>query len=197
MICSVHLVSATFGVNGLPIQYRIEPSNGISDHKKQPSSVVLIQDDETFNAVVTGLGAFGVIYAVTITTVPFYWIRQLRQMVDWPTAKQLLQQGPDGDILKYHNAEVWFNPYTSKTLITRREKTTQPGDGKTDSNPGIFATLLMALPALRAVTDIFDWMNVVEDVSKDLGNTLAAFLMHFPLLLPTASDPMGKTVIHC
>ena len=74
---------------------------------------------------------------------------------------------------------------------------TQPGDGQTDSNPGIFATLLMALPALRAVPDIFDWTNVVEEVSKDLGNTLAAFLMHFLLLLPTASDPMGKTPIHC
>lgn len=189
MIRSIHLVSGQFDANGQPIQYRIEPAAGITNPKLHTAPPVLIQNDESFNAVVTGLGAFGVVYAVTLATVPFYWVTETRQMVDWPTAKKLLAQGPDGDILKHHNAEVLINQYTGQALITRRDLVTTPPTGKlAGKNMSIFATLVQQLPALRSVTQAIKDGDVVDNVSSDVGATLAAFLKNFPLLVPAVSE---------
>lgn len=188
MIRGIHLVSAQFDANGQPIQYRIEPTAGITDPKLHSAPTVLIQNDETFNAMVTGLGAFGVVYAVTLETVPFYWIKETRQMVDWQTARRLLAQGPDGDILKHHNAEVLINQYTGQALITRPDLVTTPPTGPlAGRNMSIFATLVQQLPALRAVTEAIKGGYVVDDITTELGATLAAFLKDFPLLLPAVS----------
>lgn len=124
MIRGVTLVSANFGHDGKPIVYRIEPTKGMTDPEKHRSTSILIQDDDNFNAITVGLGAFGIVYSITIETVPFYWIREYREFVDWSVAKKQLQQGSNGDILRFHNAEVWLNAYTSHTLITKREKVT-------------------------------------------------------------------------
>ncbi len=61
MIRGVTLVSARFGSDGLPTVYRIEPTNGITDPNKHIPKVTLIQDYATLNAVIVGLGAFGVV----------------------------------------------------------------------------------------------------------------------------------------
>jgi hypothetical protein len=136
----------------------------------------------------TGLGAMGVIYSTTITTLPFYWIRELREMVDWPTARKLLEQGPQGDILKYHNSEVWINPYTSKVLISRREKvTTQPAGELASPNLHPLAALTKDLTALHVVMgQIF--CDPIADAEALLGIILGFFLRLFPLLLPSVSD---------
>jgi hypothetical protein len=196
MIVGVNLVSATFDTAGMPIQYRIEPANGITDPGKvKPGSPILVQDNEAFNAAVTELGALGVIYSATISTVPMYWVKETREMIDWSKAKQLLQQGPSGDILKYHNAEVWINPYTSNVLITRRELTPAPPPGQiSEPSISIYASLVKALPALRTVTEAIDWTDTAldEELFKTLGITLAKILMAFPLLVPSVSDAMCK-----
>jgi hypothetical protein len=193
MICGVTLVSAQFDANDQPILYYIEPKEGITDPKLHNSPAILIQDDPTFNAVVTGLGAFGVVYSVTISTVPFYWISETREIVEWSAAKTLLQQGATGDILKYHNSEVWINPYTSEAIITRRTQiTSKPTSELGGATTHVFATLLKELPALRALIKHInqDEEFLVEDVSEDLGYVLAFFFRNFPLLLPTVSDAM-------
>jgi hypothetical protein len=186
MIIGINLVSAQFDESGCPIQYRIEPTNGITDPKLHNSPWVLKQDDREFYAVLTGLGAMGVIYSVTITTVPFYWVRELRQILDWSTAKKLLAQGPQGDILKYHNAEVWVNPYTSDTLLTLRETTTtQPAGTLAGPSSNMWDALVKALPALQIVANhIFPNF----DPSKELGIVLGMFLKCFPLLVPPVMD---------
>jgi hypothetical protein len=186
MIIGINLVSAKFDESGSPIQYRIEPTNGVTDPKLHNSPWVLKQDDREFYAVLTGLGAMGVIYSVTITTVPFYWVRELRQIVDWSTAKKLLAQGPQGDILKYHNAEVWVNPYTSDTLLTLRETTTtQPAGTLAGPSLNMWDALVKALPALQIVANhIFPNF----DPSKELGIVLGRFLKCFPLLVPPVSS---------
>lgn len=136
----------------------------------------------------TGLGAMGVIYSVTISTVPFYWIQELREMVDWPTAKGLLEQGPQGDILKYHNAEVWVNPYTSQTLLTRREKImTPPTSELAGSSLNIFAALVKDLPGLQTVMDHILDGDDIDEPAKLLGIALALFLKLCPLLVPSVS----------
>jgi hypothetical protein len=186
MILGVHLVSGNFDSAGVPIQYRIEPTDGLTNPQLHTGPVVLIQDDQTFNAVVTGLGAFGVVYSVTIATVPFYWVRELREIVNWPTARSMLQQGPSGGILKYNNSEVWLNPYTSLVLLTKREKVTMPPPTAQLGKPStsIFASLIEELPALRAVKDV---LAQDDDVHENLGAILAVFLKNFPLLVPAVS----------
>lgn len=197
MIRGVTLVSAQFGDDGVPIVYRIEPTNGMTDPKKQPASMPLIQDDDTFNAVIVGLGAFGVIYSVTIETVPFYWIREYREIVSWSVAKQQLQQGASGDILKYHNAEVWLNPYTSNALITKRELTAAPPDASS-SPQGPFITLINSLPALKSILEaITSGKSLLTDEEiRELGKILALFLKHFSLLVPAAVNIVLDTQNH-
>ena len=212
MIRGVNLVSAKFGPDGKPIIYRIEPTGGITDPNRHTGPVVLLQDDKTFNAVTVGLCAFGVVYSVTIETLPFYWIVETRQLTDWSTAKGLLEQGPSGSILKYHNAEVLLNPYSKQALITRRDVTTIPPKNGGDSSVSVFATLIKQLPALKTVltnmekknifqkvlNDIFQ--NVESDAIRDLGLTFAGLLKEFPLLIPNVSVynvPFGCILMFC
>jgi hypothetical protein len=195
MICGVTLVSAQFDANDQPILYYIEPTDGITDPRLHEPPTILIQDDAIFNAVVTGLGAFGVIYSVTITTVPFYWIEEKREIVQWSVAKKLLQQGATGDILKYHNAEVWINPYTSEAVVTRRSQvTSKPASELGGASTHPFATLFKELPALRVLMqEITEGEETIsDDVSEGAGYVLGNFFRIFPLLLPIVSDVMRR-----
>jgi hypothetical protein len=201
MIVGINLISGQFDPkSGLPIQYRIEPTDGITDPKRAPAGWILQQDDEDFNAAVTAIGAIGVVYSVTITTVPFYYVRETREMVDWPIAKALLEHGPQGDILKYHNAEVWVNPYTYQTLLTRREiETSVPANEAADPSLSMHASLLKELPALHTVLDrIFPngFSDITDEIAKVLGIILALFLRHFPLLVPSVSGVTSQRYWH-
>jgi hypothetical protein len=190
MIRGVNLVSAKFGADGKPIIYRIEPTGGITDPNRHSGPVVLLQDDKTFNAVIVGLCAFGVVYSVTIETLPFYWVEETRQLIDWSTAKGLLEQGPSGSILKCHNAEVWLNPYTRTALVTRREVTTTPPKNGGDSSVSVFVTLIKLLPALKTVLNQMEktFQNIGDDIIRELGQILGGILKEFPLLIPSVSS---------
>jgi hypothetical protein len=190
MICGVTLVSAQFDANDQPILYRIEPTDGITDPKLHDSGTTLIQDDAQFNGMVTGLCLSGVIYSVTITTVPFYWVFEEREFVDWSSVKQSLEKGPEGDILKYHNAEVWVNPYTSKALVSRRTAVTvkPPGELST-GNVSAFVTFANALPALRKLAGDIHGLSeeLLLGAYREIGATVAVVLNLFPLLVPSVS----------
>jgi len=193
MIRSVTVVSGNFGPTGLPIVYRIEPTKGITDPKKPIPNVTLVQDDATFNAVIVGLGAFGVVYSVTIETVPFYWIKETREAVDWSAAKKRLQKGPDGDILKYHNAEVWLNPYTSLALITKREVVTEAPPDASNPATNAFVTFIHSIPVLEKIwQEISKPGELLDDLYRELGKVLAILLKALPLLVPAVSDLVGQ-----
>lgn len=196
MIIGINLVSGQFDAkSGLPIQYRIEPTDGITDPKQHSAPWVLIQDDVEFNATMTGLGAMGVIYSITINTLPFYWVRELREIVDWSTARGLLEQGPQGDILKYHNAEVWINAYTSQALVSRREiMTSRPAGELADKSLNMFAALIDDLPAFQTV--MYHIFEGDFDPAKLFGTILALFLRLFPLLVPSVTDLALKSQNH-
>ena len=188
MIRGIHLVSAQFGADGKPIQYRIEPKDGITDPAKHVGPARLVQEDALFYAVATGLGAFGVAYSVTISTVPFYWIRETRELTTWSAAKTLLQQGPTGDVLNHHNAEVWISPYTSDALITRRDSVPAPEASQlAGPNDNPFVRLMSELPALREVAAEIQGDGIPDELSAIAGAVLAAFLKNFPLLVPPVS----------
>jgi ASC-1-like (ASCH) protein len=185
MIRGVTLVSANFGSDGLPIVYRIEPTHGMTDPKKHIPNVTLVQDDAALNAIVVGLGAFGVVYAVTIETVPFYWIKETREIIEWSEVKKKLRQGLNGDILKYHTNEVLINAYTSRALVTKRELVTErPSDiSNVDSNP--YLAVVRAIPAFEKIWKFVTQDGLLNDLERDLGNVLASVGKHFPLLVPT------------
>jgi hypothetical protein len=189
MIRGITLVSAKFGADGKPTIYRIEPTSGMTDPNRHSGPTVLIQDDKTFHAMIVGLCAFGVVYSVTIETLPFYWIVETRELSDWPAVKTLLEEGPDGSILKHHNSEVWMNAYTHQALITRREVTTTPPKGDGDSTVSIFATLIKQLPALEKVLHAMeiDLLVFGNDIIRDLGQILGLILKAFPLVIPFVS----------
>ena len=189
MIRGVTLVSAKFSPDGKPIIYRIEPTSGMTNPNRHSSPTILLQDDKTFHAVIVGLCAFGVVYSVTIETLPFYWVVETRELTDWPAAKKLLEQGPGGSILKCHNSEVWMNAYTHQALITHREVTTTPPLGGGDSTASIFATLIKQLPALEKVLHAMeiDFLTFRNEIIRDLGQTLGSILKAFPLIIPFVS----------
>jgi len=190
MFRGVTLVSNKFDSSNTPTIYRIEPSNGITDPTKHSSPIVLLQDDETFNTVIVGLGAFGVIHSVTIETVPFYWIEETRQLVPWAEAKTLLGHGPTRDILKYHNADVVLNLYTQQALITRRSvRTTPPSQDEIHITLSSWATLIQRLPALKSVFDAMNLNQPLDDIIWGLGTTLALLLKAFPLIVPFVGGP--------
>ena len=86
MIWGVNLVTAKFGADDKPIIYRIKPTDGKTDSNCH-SGPVILQSDKTFSAMIVGLCAFGVVYSVTIEIPPFYWVEEIRQLIDWATAK--------------------------------------------------------------------------------------------------------------
>jgi hypothetical protein len=173
----------------LPIVYRIEPTNGITDSSKSIPNVTLVQDDATFNAVIVGLGAFGVVYSVTIETVPFYWIKETRESVDWSAAKKRLQKGPDGDILKYHNSEIWLNPYTSHAIITKREVVATLPPGVSSPSTNAFVTFIHAIPAFEKIWKAISKPGgLLDDLYRELGRIVALLLKALPLLVPAVRE---------
>ncbi|CAJ0846093.1 19926_t:CDS:10 [Entrophospora sp. SA101] len=121
--------------------YRIEPADGITDpisFKAKYPSVTLIQDDDTFNCSVVNLGAFGVVFYVTVSTVKLYSIIDEREETTWNEAKSILKQQPyeTNPYLKYRNCEVWISPYTPYTLIVKRNIATEE-DKQTYPKPEI------------------------------------------------------------
>ncbi len=89
MVRSLKLV----GTGGALIQ--IEPSDGMTDattHSQQ-SSLKLIQDDKTFYSAILSLGAFGIIYEVTMEIKQTFWLQEKRYIKKWSKLKEELQSG--------------------------------------------------------------------------------------------------------
>ena len=127
----------------------------------------------------------GVVYSVTIETVPFYWIKETREIIDWSAVKKRLV--PNGDILKYHTNEILMNAYTSHALVTKRELVTErppPDAANPPTNP--FVTLIHALPALQKIWQLISKPGtLLDDLYRELGNVLAVLLKPLPPLVPT------------
>lgn len=126
---------------------QIEPTDGITAPTPdgritiddgEPHRAELIQDDTTFRAALVSLGSMGVIYAVVLRTVPFYWITQTKKLTTWSELKR-----PGGFIERLlagqplaapgeaepDNYEILVNPYPVKegqhrAILTERVRTT-------------------------------------------------------------------------
>ena len=88
---SIHLI--TLDDNFKVIQYRIEPSKGITDPKKFVSKypdIKLIQDDDQFYATTVHIGALGVIYSYIIKVQPAFYLEEDRKIYNWDNAKAMI-----------------------------------------------------------------------------------------------------------
>ncbi|CAG8643309.1 82_t:CDS:2, partial [Scutellospora calospora] len=173
--------------------YKIEPTKGITDPLKfshKFPNITLIQDDEVFNASVVTVGALGVTYEVTISTIPLFNIIERREETTWTHAKSILKQMPysTNPYLKSRNVEVWISPYTDYALITLRDLAT---DDDVKKHPKPEATQLF---------QEFIELPVVKEVAKHLsiktGGALFLLLHLFPAIVPSIDEEALRLQYH-
>lgn len=87
------------GQDGEVVLRRLEASDGPTDPAKWKAAqagaklpVELIQDDAQFRAALVSLGSMGVIYAVTLTLVPGFYLREVRALTTWSALRPILYQ---------------------------------------------------------------------------------------------------------
>lgn len=102
----------------------------------------LIQDDDTFHAVLVSMGTMGVVHRLVVEAVPRFWLKEVRTATTMPEARAVLEGGnvyhllenaavPDGvgppdergfaghPKPAYHGELLW-NPYTDRVVVTTR-----------------------------------------------------------------------------
>ncbi|CAG8624218.1 34485_t:CDS:2, partial [Racocetra persica] len=173
--------------------YKVEPTKGITDASKFTENfpnITLIQDDETFNAAVVNIGALGVTYEVTVSTVPLYNIIERREQTSWTNAKSVLKQRPYSinHYLKSRNVEVWISPYTDYALITLRDLATDEDVKKYPKSEA------------KALFQEFIELPVVQEVSKILsikaGGALFLLLNLFSAFVPIINEEALRSQYH-
>jgi FAD binding domain-containing protein/D-arabinono-1,4-lactone oxidase len=113
---------------------RVEPADGITDPGRFASvfgdTRRLIQDDETFDAAVCGVGCMGIVHAVVIDVREKFWLEEVRTISTWEDTRDKLTTG--GDLGEGDHYELFVNPYPRgdgkhNLLITRRRDIPDPG----------------------------------------------------------------------
>lgn len=110
--------------------HRVEPHDGPTDpaafHSAHPDRE-LIQDDDTFHAVVVGMGCMGIVYAATIAVEPAYCLKEVRTITTWDAVKADLLDLERTVLRRHRHYELLVNPYPSRDgqhvcLITTRDR---------------------------------------------------------------------------
>ena len=127
--------------------YRVEPDRGPTDRasfENEHPDWDLKTDDDWFNSVKVGMGCLGIIYAVTLKAVPFYYLKEVREVSDWTDVRELLLGNLNDD-----HIEVYVNPHKRESkhlcLITRRTRVDRPGKKASSRRRNLGVELLGAL----------------------------------------------------
>ncbi|RUS28349.1 hypothetical protein BC938DRAFT_481985 [Jimgerdemannia flammicorona] len=169
MIVSVHLIAP--GGH----QYRIEPSNGITNptaFRSANTNVTLIQDSEVFSASVVSIGSLGISYSFTIITIPIYSLIETREMLTWETVKPTMMTEI---VEKHRNVEIWVNPYTGEALVTKRDIATKEEIDKYGNTISI-----------QTRKDLGSFLEhpLVKSLAEQLGTAVGTALGHLMHLFP-------------
>lgn len=109
-ILSMHLI--TLNGQGKVVEYKIEPTDGITNAAKFQAAntgISLIQDDQTFNAVLVSAGCMGIVYSLIIKTQDSFFLEESRTCEVWEELKpNIIAKLNDPNI---HSIHLWFNPY--------------------------------------------------------------------------------------
>jgi hypothetical protein len=112
---------------------RVEPADGITDPSKFASvfgdTRRLIQDDDTFDAAVCGIGCMGIVHALVIDVREKFWLEEVRTLGTWEDERDNLTTG--GVLGEGNHYELFVNPYPRgdgkhNLLITRRSDIPKP-----------------------------------------------------------------------
>lgn len=111
-----------------------DPARFAAAHAQSVVPVRLVQDDDLFHAAVVCMGCMGVVYSVTLSVVPQYWLVESRTLEWWSKLRPSLAS----EVATNRNFEVlvdpWprTNPDTHSTdhqvLVTRRNLATDQRD---------------------------------------------------------------------
>jgi hypothetical protein len=90
----------------------------------------LKRDDDWFHSVLVGMGCLGIIYAVTLAVVPFYYLTEERHTMPWSQVREGLRTR---ELLRDLHVEIYVNVHRRNgdnlCLITRRTKAKGPAKG--------------------------------------------------------------------
>jgi len=172
--------------------YRIEPENGVTDPAQhQESGVTLIQNNDTFNAVVVHLGNAGIVHSYVLEVRPMYWLQENRVLSTWQQVKQQLQDGSlfNNVTIEHNGAQVTrplrslfvvVNPYLVKNntdrtcMVSRVVEVNKPRKRSlADRTRNIVAALIGNLPPAY-------WFTIirVNYFPKGIPNTLESSLKY-------------------
>ena len=177
-ILSMNLL--TIDEHGETKEYRIEPTDGITDPiKYQQSGIELIQDDDTFNSVLVSAGCMGIIYSIIIRTQDRFFLEEKRTCEIW----EEIEESVDAKLTdpNIHSIHLWYNPYKIKneTHVVLSEYTMHPGPAK-GSRP-----LGMSWNIVDELTPILVWLmnNNPKDIPKLLSSSLRATVNKKPVVM--------------
>ncbi len=141
------------------VVYRVEPSAGPTDPAAFAAAHpdrALVQDDDTFHAVLVGVGCMGIVYAATIEVVEAYCLREVRTLSTWDKVKADLLAG---EVLREHrHYEVLVNPYAThgdehRALVTTRDPVACDRTGAKRSRSWL-VELASAFPLTSAILNL-------------------------------------------
>ena len=124
---------------------RIEPNDGITDPERFAGAFGdaqrLVQDDDTFQAAVCGMGCMGLMHELVIEVREKFWVNEVRTLSTWEAVRESLTES--GVLGEGDHYELFLNPYAGddgehRLLVTRRRDCPEPTglpDDKLERHP--------------------------------------------------------------
>lgn len=118
---------------------RVEPSGGITDPERFAAlfgdEQRLIQDDDTFFAVVCAMGSMGLMHELVIDVREKFWLDEVRTLSTWEAVRDSLTA--DKVLGEGDHYELFLNPYARdngrhRLLVTRRAECPEPAGAPQD-----------------------------------------------------------------
>ena len=114
---------------------RVEPADGPTDRaafERRRRGWELVQDDDTFNAAVVGMGCMGVIYAAILAVRERFWLTEVRTVTTWEDERERLALER---LRRHEHYELLINPHAREDgrhtcLITTRTAGSAAPHGK-------------------------------------------------------------------
>jgi L-gulono-1,4-lactone dehydrogenase len=135
MVTSIELVTVVRGPRVVAL--RIEADDGPTDTRNfdgQRFGLEFLRSTAAFEACVVGLGAFGVVTALTLRVVDEFWLEEERWMTSWPelardrTLLDLVEREPFVDVVMTPLPRPTHRARSHRCLVTVRRPVPAEGD---------------------------------------------------------------------